>query len=80
MADADAFTRLIEMLFKFCIIWSAGCVVDEDGRKKVDSFIRELEASFPNKDSVYEFFLDLKSHTWVHWEEKLRGGWKYDPE
>lgn len=54
--------------------------MDEDGRKKVDSFIRELDASFPNKDSVYEFFLDPKSLSWVHWEEKLRGGWKYDPE
>lgn len=68
------------MLFQFCTIWSVCCVVDEDGRKKVDSFIRELDANFPNKDSVYEYFLDPKSQTWVHWEEKLRGGWKYDPE
>ncbi|VDN98570.1 unnamed protein product [Rodentolepis nana] len=80
MPDIETFNRLIEMQFQFCVIWSVGCVVDEDGRKKVDSFIRELDASFPNKDSVYEFFLNPKSQTWVHWEEKLRGGWKYDPE
>ncbi|CDS41066.1 dynein heavy chain [Echinococcus multilocularis] len=80
MSDLDLYTRLIEMLFQFCTIWSVCCVVDEDGRKKVDSYIREIDGSFPNKDSVFEFFLDVKSRAWIHWEEKLRGGWKYDPE
>lgn len=80
MSDQDLYTRLIEMLFQFSTIWSVCCVVDEDGRKKVDSYIREMDSGFPNKDSVYEFFIDVKSRAWVHWEEKLRGGWKFDPE
>ncbi|VDM31109.1 unnamed protein product [Hydatigera taeniaeformis] len=80
MSDPELYARLIEMLFQFCTIWSVCCVVDEDGRKKIDSYIREMDGSFPSKDSIFEFFLDAKSRAWIHWEEKLRGGWKYDPE
>ncbi|OON14263.1 ATPase family protein [Opisthorchis viverrini] len=78
-ADTDYYTRLVEMTFQFCMIWSVCCMVDEDGRKKIDSYIREIEGSFPNKDSIYEYCVDPKGHTWIHWEEKLRGGWKYQP-
>ncbi|TGZ66460.1 hypothetical protein CRM22_005313 [Opisthorchis felineus] len=78
-ADTDYYTRLLEMTFQFCMIWSVCCMVDEDGRKKIDSYIREIEGSFPNKDSIYEYCVDPKGHTWMHWEEKLRGGWKYQP-
>ncbi|CAH8605754.1 unnamed protein product [Dicrocoelium dendriticum] len=76
-ADTDYFVRLLEMTFQFCMIWSICCTVDEEGRKKVDAYIRELEGSFPNKDSVYEYFVDPKGRSWSHWEEKLRTGWKY---
>ncbi len=53
--------------------------MDEDGRKKIDTYIREMEGAVPNKDTVYEYYVDPKNKTWVHWEEKLRGGWKYTP-
>jgi len=53
--------------------------VDEDGRKKIDTYIREMEGTFPNKDSIYEYYVDPKGKTWVHWEEKLKHGWKYNP-
>ncbi|VDQ15822.1 unnamed protein product [Trichobilharzia regenti] len=71
---------MLEMTFQFCMIWSVACMVDEDGRKKVDAYIREIEGNFPNKDSVYEYYVDPKSRSWVHWEEKLKAGWKYSPE
>ena len=61
------------------MIWSLCCSVDEDGRKKIDNYIRELEGSFPNKDMIYEYFVDFKNKTWLHWEDRLRGGWKYSP-
>ena len=62
------------------MIWSLCCSVDEDGRKKIDNYIREMEGTFPNKDMIYEYFVDYKNKTWQHWEEKLRGGWKYVPK
>jgi dynein heavy chain len=76
----EFFSRMIEMWFLFCVIWSIGASVDEDGRKKLDAFIRELEGTFPNKDTIYEYYVDTKQRTWVQWEEKLRSGWKYNPE
>ena len=76
----EFFSRMIEMWFLFAVIWSIGSSVDEDGRKRLDAYIRELEGTFPNKDTVYEYYVDTKQRTWVQWEEKLRTGWKYNPE
>ncbi|KAL4220766.1 Dynein heavy chain 2 [Mactra antiquata] len=77
--DQENFTRMVELWFQFCMIWSVCCTVDEDGRKKIDTYIREMEGTFPNKDSIYEYFVDPKGKTWVHFEEKLKHGWKYNP-
>ena len=76
--DQENYARMIELWFQFCLLWSVCAAVDEDGRKKIDNYIRELEGTFPNKDTVYEYYVDPKSKTWVHWEEKLRVGWKYN--
>ncbi len=35
--------RLIEMWFVFCLIWSIGASVDDEGRKKIDMIFRETE-------------------------------------
>ncbi|XP_030837708.1 dynein heavy chain 2, axonemal [Strongylocentrotus purpuratus] len=76
-ADKDNYERMIELWFLFCLIWSVGCTVDEDGRKKLDNYIREIEGTFPNKDTVYEYYVDPKGKSWSHWEDKLRSGWRY---
>ncbi|UJR33040.1 hypothetical protein I4U23_020499 [Adineta vaga] len=72
--------RLIEMWFVFCLIWSVGASVDDDGRKKIDIIFRETEGTFPNKDTVFEFYIDTNNRTWLHWEEQLKGEWIYDTE
>uniref|UniRef100_A0A1I8HFN9 AAA domain-containing protein n=1 Tax=Macrostomum lignano TaxID=282301 RepID=A0A1I8HFN9_9PLAT len=77
--DTENFSRMAELWFQFCMIWSVCASVDEDGRKKIDTYLREADASFPNKDTVYEYYVDVKNKSWVHWEEQLRGGWKYNP-
>lgn len=74
----EYFARMTEMWMLFSIIWSIGASVDEDGRKRLDAYIRELEGTFPNKETVYEYYVDTKQRTWVQWEEILRSGWKYD--
>ena len=70
----EYFARMVEMWLLFSVIWSIGASVDEDGRKRLDAFIRELEGTFPNKDTVYEYYVDTKQRTWVQWEETLRSG------
>ena len=39
----------MEQWFLFSVIWSLCAGVDEEGRKKMDSFIREMEGQFPPK-------------------------------
>ncbi len=79
-ADEDNFTRLSELFFLFSAVWSVCASVDEESRKKIDTFIRELEGTIPNKDSIYEYYVDSKQRAWIPWEEKLRAGWKLDPD
>ncbi|XP_069502374.1 dynein axonemal heavy chain 2 [Ambystoma mexicanum] len=76
-ADSDNYTRMIELWFIFCIIWSVCAAVDEEGRKRIDNYLREMEGSFPNKDTVYEYFVDPKSKTWATFEDTLPKGWRY---
>ena len=77
--DQDNYERVVELWFLFCMIWSICCSVDESGRKVIDNLIRETEGTIPTKDTVYEYYVDPKNRSWVHWEDKLRGGWKYNP-
>ena len=60
------------------MIWSICASVDEQSRKKMDNYIRELEGQFPSKDTVYEYYVDVKQKGWALWEEKLRSGWRYN--
>lgn len=59
-------------------MWSVCCTTDEDGRKKLDSFIREKETVFPVKDTIYEYFVDPQTYNFMSWAEKLPYGWKYE--
>ncbi|CAF4716798.1 unnamed protein product [Rotaria socialis] len=72
--------RLIEMWFVFCLMWSIAASVNDEGRKKIDIFFRETEGTFPNKDTVFEFYVDAHNRTWIHWEEQLKEGWTYNSE
>ena len=47
--DHENYQKMLELWFLFCLIWSIGASVDEDSRKKMDTFIRELEGQFPAK-------------------------------
>lgn len=40
---------MVELWFIFSLIWSICASVDEDGRKKMDNFLREMDDTFPNK-------------------------------
>ncbi|XP_049715237.1 dynein axonemal heavy chain 2 isoform X5 [Elephas maximus indicus] len=78
-ADGENYASMVEMTFVFSMIWSVCASVDEEGRKKIDSYLREIEGSFPNKDTVYEYFVDPKMRSWTSFEEKLPKSWRYPP-
>lgn len=60
------------------LIWSVCVTVDEIGRKKLDVFIREKDGIFPLKDTIYEYFIDVRNRAFISWEEKLPKMWKYN--
>ncbi|XP_039087571.1 dynein heavy chain 2, axonemal [Hyaena hyaena] len=78
-ADSENYVTMVELTFVFSMIWSVCASVDEEGRKKIDSYLREIEGSFPNKDTVYEYFVDPKMRSWTSFEEKLPKSWRYPP-
>lgn len=47
--DEENYQRMLELWFLFCVIWSLGASVDEESRRKMDTYIRELEGQFPSK-------------------------------
>ncbi|KAM6908918.1 dynein axonemal heavy chain 2 [Xenentodon cancila] len=75
--DTENLGKMVELWFVFSLIWSVCASVDEDGRKKMDYFLRDMEGTFPVKDSVYEYYVDPKNKTWVSFEERLPKGWRY---
>jgi dynein heavy chain len=72
-SDMEVCEAMMEQWFLFSVIWSLCAGVDEEGRKKMDSFIREMEGQFPPKDTVYEYYVDVKTRKWALWEDKLKG-------
>lgn len=51
-ADGENYISMVELTFVFSMIWSVCASVDEEGRKKMDSYLREMEGSFPNKVGI----------------------------
>lgn len=48
-SDKENLGVMVELWFIFSLIWSICASVDEDGRKKMDNFLREIEGTFPIK-------------------------------
>ncbi|XP_055012614.1 dynein axonemal heavy chain 2 [Boleophthalmus pectinirostris] len=78
LSDTENLERMVELWFIFSVIWSICASVNEDGRKKMDNFLRELEGTFPIKDTVYEYCVDIKNRAWIPFEERLTKGWRYN--
>ncbi|KAI3375810.1 hypothetical protein L3Q82_004092 [Scortum barcoo] len=77
-SDTENLGRMVELWFVFSLIWSICASVDEDGRKKIDNFLREMEGNFPIKDTVYEYYVDSKNKSWASFEDKLPKAWRYN--
>lgn len=43
---------MVELWFTFSLIWSICASVDENGRQKIDTFVREKDGNFPVKVSL----------------------------
>jgi len=55
--------------------------VNEEDKKKIDIYVRDLEDIFPAKDTVYHYYVDSGHRKLKHWEDMLSASvWKYDAE
>nr|PNR35709.1 hypothetical protein PHYPA_021559 [Physcomitrium patens] len=72
-SEGEHFVPTIQSWFLFCLIWSVGASVDEPGRNTFDVWLRDQDPRFPASGLVYDFYFDVKKHTFTPWEEKLGG-------
>lgn len=73
----DSEEVLTKMWFFFCLVWSVGATLDEIGREKFDSYIREMDGIFPVVDTVYDYFVDVTLKSFVHWKANLSSDWTF---
>lgn len=71
---------LTKMWFFFCLVWSIGATLDEAGRGKFDSYIREMDGIFPVVDTIYDYFVDVALKSFVHWKTNLSSDWTFPHE
>lgn len=71
---------LTKMWFFFCLVWSIGATLDEAGREKFDSYIREMDGIFPVVDTVYDYFVQVTAKSYVHWKANLSTDWSFPSE
>ncbi|CAM9519888.1 unnamed protein product [Discosporangium mesarthrocarpum] len=67
----EGYLGLAEKWFIFSMVWSVMAAANEEGRKKLDSFLRDVEAQFPPTATVYDYFVDVKKRDWEPWESKV---------
>jgi dynein heavy chain len=48
-AEGESYVLMIELNFLFSLVWSVGATIDEEGRKKFDLMLRELDGRFPSQ-------------------------------
>jgi len=70
----------IESMLLFALVWSAGAVVDEDGRSKFDKFLKELMkeqnqyklgTKFPNKGTCFDYVYKADENQFIAWSDTL---------
>lgn len=78
--DTSDLEHMGKLWFVFCLVWSICATVDEPGRLKIDNFVREMESLFPLKDTVYDYYVDVKHRSLQAWDEQLNDDWRFNPE
>lgn len=65
----DNYIPQVKMMAMFCAVWAAGGSLTVQSRQRLDSFVRELDSSFPSMETVFGYFPELSSLRWKSWDE-----------
>lgn len=68
---------LIKLWFLFCMTWSICITVDAVGRSKLDSYVREIEGIYPLKDTIYDYYVNVKRLWFSPWEKQIPSNWHF---
>lgn len=72
----DSFLQRFEIWFTFAMIWSIGATVNEEGRKILDYFIRDIKPIFSPEATVYDYYISLERGELVNYAGMLQTSWK----
>jgi len=72
----DLFLQRFEIWFTFAMIWSIGATVNEEGRKILDYFIRDIKPIFSPEATVYDYYISLERGELVNYAGMLQTSWK----
>lgn len=79
-AAPEQLMRNLEIWFQFCLAWSLGADLTEEGRRAFDMHMREMDSRFPAADTVFEYVVQPgrngKEPDWVSWESRLSGAFR----
>ncbi|KAL9923028.1 dynein heavy chain 2, axonemal kl-2 [Glossina fuscipes fuscipes] len=78
VGNEEQLETMTKLWFLFSLVWSVCGTVDEESRLRLDAFLREMDSSFPLKDTVYDYYVDPGQSCFMPWDSKLSDNWKYD--
>ncbi|KAL0234370.1 hypothetical protein PCE1_001406 [Barthelona sp. PCE] len=67
---------IIQRIFSLALIWSLGCALESEDRRKLHAFLKSMSVELPvlkkpGEESVYDYWLNSTSGEWVHWSGKV---------
>ncbi|TMW60768.1 hypothetical protein Poli38472_000810 [Pythium oligandrum] len=75
----DKFGAMVEKWFLFCMTWSVMGAANEEGRKKLDMCLRDIDTVYPPLKTAYDFFVDPQAREFKLWDEKLPQNFRIAP-
>lgn len=78
-ACGDKFGAMVEKWFLFCVTWSIMGAANEEGRKKFDLCLRDIDTIYPPLKTAYDFYVDHSAREFKLWDEKLPPNFRIVP-
>ena len=69
------YNSCVEKVFVFSLVWSIGGAVDENGRKKLSTYLQDIDAIGPVANTLYDYYVDVSKNDFRAWEERVPN-WK----
>jgi len=83
--DLDNLESNLEPLFIFSLVWSVGCTVDLEGRRKFNHYLRDQMAKFsskwqfPSEGMIYDYRFNQKEKVYQLWSDQNKN-FEIDPK